>query len=322
MTSTCPSTVTAPSQRIVVFCSDVAAAVGCNTYTTRKEVAQKVLGMRYGERVDVVETAVQAAGAAASKRPRAVEESARRAGLHAQADALRDVLAQPDACPASRERLAHDIACATVRAVAGTVAATHTVTELNTREGAAAALLRSCDMPSAALAAVKRVAYTARGTRDEAPALALYGEKAGVAVIAGNGRFRCKSIAANLAVGGKEDGMTADGTTVIEVKRRQRGFFSVIPLRELIQLFTYMFVTNTRRGVWCQYYDGAVQTQTVEWDDVTWSQIVAGLTQFRAVLQPVLAAPDEVTAKSLLAALPDDLRCGRGVVTVCASPTV
>ena len=74
-------------------------------------------------------------------------------------------------------------------------------------------------------------------------------------------------------VKGRCDAIHTDGSTVVEVKCRQLRLLRTIPLTDKTQLYAYMFLSDARHGNWCQYYDGCISTETLEWEDVFWEEI-------------------------------------------------
>lgn len=261
---------------ITLFASDVATAAGWNPYETPKSIAEKLVHRKFPDRCPSYEPdpVARAATAAADTTP--VQE------LRKYAAALH-VPTKPTDTPRDITRAV--IAAAAVPLMKGERELTPAPPKLQ--------------------AAVEHHVRTERGRRDEASVLELYAKLARVEVVPGTGVFHRRAVDADFAVGGKEDGMHADGKTVIEVKNRQRGLFRDMPQRERAQLYVYMFVHGVRRGVWVQAYNGEVAFENVAWDPAFWAKLCERLRSFVGVVRPMLRSVAH--ADKALATAEDDL---------------
>ena len=97
-------------------------------------------------------------------------------------------------------------------------------------------------------------------------------------------------------VGGKLDGLSDDGTTIVELKNRVNRLFYKIPMYEVVQVQAYLHVVPTATNaclVECLTRDdGSIVTNTVHMrrDDFLWKDdIVPSLCRFVRVLLRVLS---------------------------------
>jgi hypothetical protein len=312
MTSTTP--------RVLVFASDIGAALGWNPYTSRKEVALKIAQATFPDArlgvVDAVDQKVANVKRLARDTPAELLTLADSMGLATQAKALRSVQKEVLAAALADTPQASALAHAVVNKLATPGSGTTTRASLAAAERGVEKQLGECSarVKTEVMAAVKSTTYTSRGIRDEASGLALFGSAAKLSVAPGSGAFQSRLVFRGVAVGGKEDGRVlcdCDGKTqegaVVEIKRRQHKFFADIPPRELSQLYVYMFVHNVHTGYWVQLLDGEVRFREVAWDGAYWDRIVTGLRRFHAVLKPYLQSEDHT---QLLMSASDDLGLG------------
>lgn len=310
-------------QRIVIYASELGTALGLNPYGCPKDVARRLVQTRYPAlraalgAVDPVERSKESLKRAARAAPENVVASAKAVPGGLDSAAARALCAAVQAADESRARATAITADSTAtpaeveraRRVALTTAAAasaraesaaeqllHAVSSSMTAT-ATAEELRAAEQPLEAAMAELRVAaksraYTSRGKRDEASALDTYGAARGVAVSPGDNRFKCLKVDGDVWVGGKEDGRHADGSAVVEIKRRQSRFFNVMPVREWAQLYVYMYVTGIRTGVWVQYFDGKVRYEDVPFEEDHWRELVQRLKQFAAKVRPFLESED------------------------------
>ncbi len=295
VTSSAPSA----TPRVLVFASDIGAALNQNPYCTPKEVAQKIAQSLFPA-ADLgvaphADSKVQNVKRLARDAPADILTLADTMGLKGEADALRGAQRRGVAATALADTPeASALAHAVVSKLSAAGRSSTTVETLAAAERVVEGELRACSakVKTEVLAAVKTSTYTSRGIRDEASGLTLFGEAAKVKVAPGSGSFLSRLVFKGLAVGGKEDGRVLGDDNqpdaVVEIKRRQHKFFGAIPPRELSQLYVYMFVHNVKTGYWVQLLDNVVRYEEVTWDAAHWEGIVKGLRQFREALEPYL----------------------------------
>jgi hypothetical protein len=114
--------------------------------------------------------------------------------------------------------------------------------------------------------------YMANGIRDEPVALGLYAKQTDAQLVIGKD-WPSKLIHGNVHVKGRCDAIHADGSTVVEVKCRQLRVLPTMPLTDKTQLYAYMFLSGARHGRLCQYYNGLLITENLEWEDAFWQEI-------------------------------------------------
>jgi hypothetical protein len=129
------------------------------------------------------------------------------------------------------------------------------------------------------------------GTQQEAAAISKYETQERADVGSRNDKFH-KRVVSNsdslmIIVGGKVDGIKADGT-VIEVKNRMRRFFDPLPKYDIAQLQTYLFILDSPRGELVEQLKGCatnIRTTPVDRDIDMWNgTIKPKLIQFATAL--------------------------------------
>ena len=73
---------------------------------------------------------------------------------------------------------------------------------------------------------------------------------------------------------GKIDGWSEKEKCVVESKNRQNHLMTSTPLYERVQLHTYMVLTNTRRSLLLQTFNGTQDVQEVVFDDRLWEKTI------------------------------------------------
>lgn len=266
---------------LLLFASEAGSAAGWNPYCRPREIALRIAARRFPKLqakvgpTEAVASSVHRAKRQARTKPEELVKVAKKVGLDGAALSLEKVLARG---PASEAQI-DDVTSQTIARVSRGMAVAETAKELTRAESKLEDASSSSGL-DAIFSAVKSSAYTSRGVRAESSALDAFAAKAKVKVLPGNTRFRKASVSSTLMVGGKEDGIYADGSAVIEIKCRQKQFFSIMPLREKAQLYVYMYVHGVCKGVWVQYFDGDVAYEVVQWEDGFWRRLVAGLEEF------------------------------------------
>jgi hypothetical protein len=317
--------------RVMLFASDLAGAIGWNTYSTPKAVARKILERKFpgafaaaadgpveavAARVHAAATAVVEAVAAApalapkvlkfmdatSSRPTPPAPSAPPALDTSPAPSTLPAPSAPPApstlpAPSAPPRVTHAMVTDAIMSLARPLAVTTTVAALRTAVSSAQEAVEQgaglpAEVTARVMSAARGAAYTERGRRDERSALDRYAAAAGVTVIGGDGRFMTRAASDRFCVGGKEDGRLADSTAVVEVKHRQNGLFHLLPRRELVQLYAYMHLTGMRAAVWVQATDTSLDFRRVEWADAQWAEICTAADAFCDRLQPYLRDVD------------------------------
>ena len=79
-----------------------------------------------------------------------------------------------------------------------------------------------------------------------------------------------------VALGGKVDGILEDGT-VVEMKNRISGFKDPLPLYDIVQLQTYLFVTKSANGRLVEqtrYDESHLKSTSIPWDKTAWHQVI------------------------------------------------
>lgn len=326
--TTATKTVALPA--ITVCAADVGAAIGWSPYNTPKSVLEKLVAAKFPDAAaattsatDTVETklneaaaAVSAPAAAALAKELGLADHARAVdaalALQKKANAAAAPAAVTAAAAAAVSSASAAAAKAAAQALAAPAAATTDAKQLQTKTASVAAVVAravtanggSTAVSDALVSAARSCAYTARGRRDEADGLQLYADAARVPVVKGNVRLRRRVvIPGKVTVVGMEDGMHADGSCIVEVKRRQSNFFRAVPNRELAQMYMYMHLVDARRAAWVQLLDGHIQYKIIEWDEKVWDSIVAGLAAFHEAAAPYLV--DVHTAAGVPGVAPD-----------------
>lgn len=95
-------------------------------------------------------------------------------------------------------------------------------------------------------------------------------------------------------VGGRVDGVDDQGR-VVEIKNRTRRFFPTIPEYEMVQVQTYMALLNKDETVFVQQLNGQQRSTVIQRDVVMWSvEIVPALYKFMNVLDLFIADDSHV----------------------------
>lgn len=136
------------------------------------------------------------------------------------------------------------------------------------------------------------------GTRQESVAIEHFEQDRGVQVKDRNLAFHRKQLSTleqyKIYLGGRIDGRN-DGK-VVEVKNRLRKFVSPIPIYDIIQLQTYLYILSSKEGELVEYMkqDRAKSRQTqIDWDPAMWSNdIEPYLLRFSNALTQFMKSKD------------------------------
>lgn len=118
------------------------------------------------------------------------------------------------------------------------------------------------------------------GTNQEASAIAKYETRENVVVSKRNDTFYKRIVGKidniPIYVGGKVDGIKEDGT-IIEVKNRMRRFFDPLPMYDIVQLQTYLFIIGCSKGELVEQLKGdtsCVKSTNVGRDETMWCDVI------------------------------------------------
>lgn len=141
-----------------------------------------------------------------------------------------------------------------------------------------------CVQDSKALSSsLRQVVNTSRGIDGEDPSIKLYESIKRTRVTQNNAQLFSKrlgtttfvlddtTVQVQVVLVGKVDGF-CDGK-VVEVKNRQKRFFTQIPAYEKVQLLAYMFLTNTLEAEHVECFDQQLKSRRVEFDQEEFQQI-------------------------------------------------
>ncbi len=122
----------------------------------------------------------------------------------------------------------------------------------------------------------------AAGALPSHPALLTYANTAGSVIYDGLNVFRYRELPGcnGLRLGGRVDGIFADNSTIVNIKKRTRRFYFTIPPSEMVQIMVYMFIFGAKQGIHMQVFDGDMRTETVQWDAALWDEIVSDIQTF------------------------------------------
>lgn len=73
-------------------------------------------------------------------------------------------------------------------------------------------------------------------------------------------------------LGGRHDGMSDDGTKIVEIKTRQNRFLGT-PLYELVQVHAYMFIYGVTEATIVESYNGQERMHEVGFDEKLWERV-------------------------------------------------
>jgi hypothetical protein len=164
------------------------------------------------------------------------------------------------------------------------------------REGDTDAVVRAADeardtLPASAASHVVSALFTANGTRSEARII----EGAGLRSAAG-GRFLVSrdpwfsEVDVDVYLGGKHDATSADASTIVEVKTRQRRFLGA-PLYERVQLHAYMVITGVRSATLVESFRDERREHAVPFDEQLWERVRDAAADFVEAALGALASP-------------------------------
>jgi len=60
-------------------------------------------------------------------------------------------------------------------------------------------------------------------------------------------------------VGGRVDGLTSESKKIIEIKNRKNGIYPCIPLYEIIQAYTYMYIHELNHATIVEQYNNGIE---------------------------------------------------------------
>lgn len=155
----------------------------------------------------------------------------------------------------------------------------------------AISLIKVKDTASAAAGEIKSKVYTSRGTSGEQKGIAKFEQTRKKTVTQRNDTFYKKVVKPEFSIGGRVDGITDDGECIVEVKCRQKRFFSTLPLYEKVQIQCYMWLTDIHCCELAQQFDGEVQSDTYEFDEDFWEEVLRAVDTFVHDLLELLQSP-------------------------------
>lgn len=133
---------------------------------------------------------------------------------------------------------------------------------------------------------VTKIIHTQSGIQQERRALDMHQDKVTDLIIRRNDQCLIKRMG-TWTLMGKIDGWSEKESCVVESKNRQNHMMTVVPLYERIQLHTYMELTNTRRSLLLQTFNGDQDVRTVLFDDELWART---LDELGSVVRAVQSA--------------------------------
>jgi hypothetical protein len=80
-----------------------------------------------------------------------------------------------------------------------------------------------------------------------------------------------------VVVVGKVDGISQDGSAIVETKQRRNCLFNCVPVYEKVQLETYLWLTDIGRGIHVQNYEDQQKAVVYEQDKEFWEEICSRL---------------------------------------------
>ncbi len=167
---------------------------------------------------------------------------------------------------------------------AATVVDVHTTKATNAEDAYTSISETKAAMPTTAAAYVAEAtrckAYTDRGTMGEASVLERWCKQESKTAHKPS-RFFCKQVVPGLRLGGYVDGITSDNTKIIEIKKRQRGFFASLRAYEKAQIHAYLYSVGLKSCLLVEEYKGEFQTTCVKWDAAFWEEACEALNLFR-----------------------------------------
>lgn len=273
---------------LTIFASELAAIMGLKpkSWGSAEDVEARLLTKHCPEAgVKPVDRVEEAREAAVDKLATCVE-----------ADKLADLLVD-----VGQEREASRVRAKTMTKSAGAAALVdaHTAKATAAADACASVAETKAAMPSVAAAyvaeATRSKAYTDRGTRGEASVLERWCKEQGVTASKPS-RFFVNRVSPGLRLGGYVDGVTADKTKVIEIKKRQRGFFPTLRGYEKAQIHAYLFSVGVRSCLLVEEYKGGFKTTAVEWDPSFWVEACDALNTFRDRVYATIARHRETAS--------------------------
>lgn len=138
---------------------------------------------------------------------------------------------------------------------------------------------------------IQSIINTDRGTRDEVQVINSYESREKKVVKGRNDKFYKKYItytnaegnSSKFAIGGRVDGITEDNV-LLEVKNRQRRVLGYVPINELIQISTYLYLTNLDKCQLVECHGGETVKHSIEYDAAFMDQVIARLTEMTMIL--------------------------------------
>ena len=131
---------------------------------------------------------------------------------------------------------------------------------------------------------------TSRGTKTEDSDLNMYEQKRKTRVGNRNAKYFRKCVGTwgltEIVISGKVDGIeesvNSHGVSegrIVETKRRRNRFLGV-PSYEQVQMLTYMWLTDLRKCIHVENYGTESRETEVEWDQAQWEEICQGIRTF------------------------------------------
>ncbi len=157
---------------------------------------------------------------------------------------------------------------------------------------------------------IDSLVYTRYGSRKESDAIDIYSETYGVKVV---GKQKCiKKLFSsggnvNWYIIGKLDGLTEDGSTIIEIKNRTKALFKMVVDYEKIQMMTYMKLFQKQKCNLVECLDSPkgkmLNVIELQYDENFWNIIDLGLARYVKFMAKFMGNQNEMT--NLLTATDD-----------------
>ena len=133
-------------------------------------------------------------------------------------------------------------------------------------------------------AEMKQVVNKKRGCEGEEKATDEYETKFNTTVGRRNDQFYSCWISDDVMIGGRCDGLTENGTKIVEIKCRQNRIFRFLPDYEHVQILAYMAMTGASCCDLVQKYKNRIEVTTYAFDQYEWEEIKIAALEFVADL--------------------------------------
>lgn len=144
---------------------------------------------------------------------------------------------------------------------------------------------------------IDSLVYTGYGIKKESDAINIYIKQSGINVIENQKCVRKLFITSgNVSwyVIGKVDGLTEDGTTIIEIKNRTKNLFKTIVDYEKIQMMTYMKLFRKQKCNLVECLDKKINVIELQYDDKFWNMIDIHLQKYVKFMTHFILNQDEM----------------------------